>query len=335
MSLSARNKMTPQMLDYDRIGDQWVPYLMRSDGALKNFSSVNTDKWGMRWTIGRQGAVLTVDAIAAEAYSNSIGVILGSSAVFGVGSSQDQFTISSYLSNQTKVDWLNFGGRAYNSTQELFRLILHLPKKMDQLVVFSGVNNITLSFLSSYSSPVYNSFFYQSSFQQSMEHSSEFIGVRRAWGRLLKELRNRFFKSSESIPNELSRQTYKDVLICFERDLRALKVIADGIGANVYFVMQPLATWIEKRLSEEEVTIFNLLDSMSSDWIVLAKQIADIKERYFEDVENICIALNINYYNMNLAPEFNTKEWLFVDRVHLTDRGYELAARLIKKRFNL
>ena len=42
MNLSDRNKIAPQMEDYDRVGDQWVPYLMRFDCPLKNFAAVST-----------------------------------------------------------------------------------------------------------------------------------------------------------------------------------------------------------------------------------------------------------------------------------------------------
>ena len=40
-------------------------------------------------------------------------------------------------------------------------------------------------------------------------------------------------------------------------------------------------------------------------------------------------------YDINASEEFSQKEWLFVDRVHLTDRGYELATKIMMREFGL
>lgn len=336
MTLDARNRIVPQMSEYDKIGDQWVPYLMRADGASKCFPSVNTDKWGMRNSIGRNGELITVDTLDGNKYLGKIGVVMGSSTVFGVGATQDGYTIPSYLNSETETSWLNFGGRAYNSTQELIRLMLHLPKKIDHLIVCSGVNNITLAFLSSSTSPVYNSLFSFSAFERAMSNAAdEYIGVRHAWARLLKELRHRIYPQPKAEVRQSIRLSYQDVLNCFERDLRASKAIADGMGATLYFALQPLATWIDKALSAEETEIFNILDGMSNDWQVLAKQINDERDTYFADVASICERHAVQYCNINYVPEFKMDEWLFVDRVHLTNRGCELVAKTLKKEFNL
>ena len=112
-------------------------------------------------------------------------------------------------------------------------------------------------------------------------------------------------------------------------------ILANGLGIQLHFALQPLATWMEKLLSSEEKEIFKILDLMSNDWQVLAHQIKTVRNEYFSDVEKICHELSVNYFNVNLAPEFLTEEWLFVDRVHLTDRGCEIAAKILKKEFGL
>jgi hypothetical protein len=324
------------MREYDRIGDQWVPYLMRADHAARDFTSVRTDRWGMRYTVRADGAPLTVDTLAARGWQPSCNVLLGSSAVFGVGSSSDAHTISSYLTRDTSQDWLNFGGRAYNSTQEVVRLMLHLPPKLKNIVVFSGVNNLTLAFLSSSTSPVYNSFFSQSVFERAMSNPpGEYIGVRRALNRLGKEINHRFFGTIPAPVRAELGDAYADVMSCFDRDLRVLKCLADGVGARLIFAVQPLATWLDKNLSSEEQSIFTVLDTMSDDWAVLADQISRVRDRYFEDVSRVCVKAGVAFCNLNLAAEFRLEEWLFVDRVHLTDRGCELAANVLKREFSL
>lgn len=336
MSLEKRNKIAPQMSDYDQIGEEWVPYLMRADRATRQFASVRTDRWGMRYSVRADGTPLTVDTLAAAEGMPLCNVLLGSSAVFGVGSSSDAHTISSFLARDTKQDWLNFGGRAYNSTQEAIRLMLHLPPRLRNIIVFSGVNNLTLAFVSSSTSPVYNSFFSQSVFERAMSNpSGGYIGVRRALIRLGQEINHRFFGIAPAPVREELGDAYADVIRCFERDLRVLKCLADGVGARLIFAMQPLATWLDKALSPEEQSIFTILDTMSGDWVVLADQISKVRDQYFYDVSRLCAKVDVAFCNLNVSPEFLLKEWLFVDRIHLTDRGCELAADILKREFSL
>jgi hypothetical protein len=320
------------MSDYDSVGDQWVPYLMRFDTPLRKFSSVSTDEWGFRNSVSQDGNIVKISNLE----NTKTGIIVGSSTVFGVGSSADRFTIPSSLNRVSETTWLNFGGRAFNSTQELILFLLHLPNRIDQLVLFSGVNNITLAFLSPSTSPIYNSFFYQSVFERAMQNPpDDYIGVRRSFGRLMNEVKHRFKLDSRKSAKLDIKDSYQNVLHCFKRDLRAFKILADGLGIQLHFALQPLATWIEKQLSSEEKEIFSILDSMSMDWQVLSQQIKSVRDDYFFDVERICDELLIDYCNVNLAPDFLTDEWLFVDRVHLTDRGCEVAAKILKREFNL
>ena len=144
MGLESRNRLLPQMVEYDRVGDVWTPYLMKCDTPSISFDSVNTDKWGLRKTVDSTGSLVDLDNL--DSYEQ-IGVVLGPSVAFGVGASHDSKTVPSILSQSGDTLWLNFGGRAYNSTQEMLKLVLHMPRKVDRIIVFSGVNNLTLAYL--------------------------------------------------------------------------------------------------------------------------------------------------------------------------------------------
>ena len=74
------------------------------------------------------------------------------------------------------------GGRAYNSTQELLLLNLHLKARPKHIVVFSGVNNLTLAYLCKETSQVYNSFFGESEVRKAIDSRmySDQVSVRRA-----------------------------------------------------------------------------------------------------------------------------------------------------------
>lgn len=336
MTLETRKKIVPQMSDYDTLEEQWVPYLIRTTRASMCSVSVNTDAWGLRHTIGCRGEILTVDTLRKFEDNGSVGVVVGSSAVFGVGSTQDFFTIPSCLNRITNTAWLNLGGRAYNSTQELICLMLHLPKKLNKIILFSGVNNITLAFLSQITSSVYNSVYSQSAFERAMsDYSNKSLDTGRKWSRLLKQVYNCLLPKKDRAPRQSIEQSYQDILSCFERDLRVLKAIADGLGIPLYFALQPLATWINKILAPEETEIFKILDSQPNSWSVLSKSVIGVRDKYFSDVARICSDNGVKYYNLNLSIEFCAKEWLFVDRVHLTDRGCEIAANILKKEFAL
>lgn len=334
MSLADRNKIAPQMVDYDQVGDNWVPYLMRFDRPNRTFPAVTTNSWGLRQTVGRDGNILPSDPSAAR----NVGIVLGASAVFGVGATQDSRTLPSALNQCTDSTWYNFGGRAINSTQELILFNLFLPRTAKKIVVFSGVNNLTLSFVSSKSSPIYNAFFAQSQFEQSMSRpTGTGIGVRRALAQLTEEVRLKLGRTLVSARDSKPdpKQAYDNALACFERDLRALKALSDGLGANLHFALQPLATWIDKDLSDEERKIFHILDGLSPEWKTLSAGLSGLKHRYADDMQTICAQLGVPFFNLNVQPEFTRSEWYFVDRVHLTDAGYAMCAQLIKKAFNL
>lgn len=336
MSLNKRNEIAPQMVDYDSVGDQWVPYLMKFDHPERKFKSVTTNKWGFRNTTDKNGQVIDDEYIKKASEKGEVGVVIGSSSVFGVGATSDENTLPSILNKHSNTLWLNFGGRAFNSTQELLLFILHLPCKVDKIIIFSGVNNITLSFLSESTSKVYNSFYFQSVFERAMKcPPGTYIGLRKASRILIREIKNKIFPVSKKSETYSIDERYNNILECFERDLRVMKNLSKGLEAKIYFVMQPLATWIDKELSIEEEKVFKILDEMSQDWSILSKSIGKYKDVYFSDVKRICNQLEVPFSNMNLHKEYTFPDWLFVDRVHLTDKGYEISANNILKEFEL
>ena len=129
---------------------------------------------------------------------------------------------------------------------------------------------------------------------------------------------------------------YQNILTCFRRDLYVCKLLAEGSGSQFYFALQPFATWVEKTFSPEEKNIFAMLDNIQSgNWQVVLNNLSTLRDQYFDDIARICAEEDVPYYNLNLDSAFCCEEWLFIDRVHLTDRGHALAAEIIKREFNL
>lgn len=342
MSIESRYKIAPQMLDYDMVGgkQQWVPYLMQFCEPSCNFPSVTTNKLGFRSTLDRNGIQIGTDIQDVSQMSHqSCSVMLGGSVVFGVGATHDRYTIPSILNRITEGHWLNYGGRAFNSTQELIAFMLHMPYKPECVLLFSGVNNIVLGFLNkgNISDSPYCPILNQSIFEMAMKNPSmECIGVRRAARQLIKEFKRKLIGSKANPQEHPLGDDYQKIISCFRHDLHVFKVLAEGLGIPLYFALQPAATWIDKQLSTEEQELFDILDNIQAQmWLVLSKSLCEVRDRYFTDVANICANENIPFYNLNLDSAFRSDTWLFVDRVHMTDTGNALAAEIVKREFKL
>lgn len=330
--MNLKYKLSPQIKCYDGIGESFTPYLMRKDNAHKEFSSVTTNKYGFRNTVDHHGSIIDFDKVFAEK-ENDFGVVLGSSTVFGTGASSDTKSIPSQLSEITKLPWLNFGCRAYNSTQELITLSLHLRQSPKDIVVFSGVNNLTLAYLCKQTSEIYNSFFGESEIRKAINSRrySNDVGFRWMIIQIARMVLNKFGITRNSKDTEIRKNIENDygkILACFERDLFSLKAIAKGHSSSLTFFMQPLATWLDKTLSPEEEQLFEYLDDLNPSFRVLSEFLGDWKEKYFSDIEGICAKVGVPFFNLN-SSNYESSDWLFVDRVHLTDEGYKRSARFI------
>ena len=94
------------------------PYLMRFDNPNKNFESVSTNDQGFRNSMDANGDLIDYNRVLDEKdyQFNFNGWI---KRCFWVGATSDSLTMPSQLSKLRNETWLNFGGRAYNSTQEI------------------------------------------------------------------------------------------------------------------------------------------------------------------------------------------------------------------------
>ena len=93
--MNPRYELAPQLKPYDEIGIEWVPYLMFIQTMNFRSEIVNTDCYGLRFN---EKPNLN-QSIFDEKITGKKSVFIGGSTAFGVGSSSDQKTISSLLSN--------------------------------------------------------------------------------------------------------------------------------------------------------------------------------------------------------------------------------------------
>ena len=334
MSSNRRYEITPQMEDYDKLEPNWTPLLMFFQKPNMEFKSVSTDKFGFRTTYKKNNFEKVKFENFKKKTNEAKGIILGGSTAFGVGSTHDKYTIPSLLNEFSDTVWFNFGGRAFSSTQEALLLLLNRPVELDHIVIFSGINNLTLSCLSNYNSSVYNSFYFQNKFDQSMFFDcNQIMGVKYSFLHFLKQINAKITNNRQKyIPKTkiLDQEKYDNVLLAFKRDIDLLSLLSKDCNCKISFVFQPIATWIEKKLSKEEKELFEILDNHSAaHWKILSTYIKDKQQNYIEDVKNICESFNVPFIDLNSYKDFTREEWLFVDRAHLTDSGNKLVFKII------
>ncbi len=317
------------MRDYDELGmhQEWVPHLMYFHPRNVALKSVTTNEFGFRNTTGGKPGAPTA-------------LLVGGSSVFGIGATSDATTIPSLLNARTKYNWLNFGGRAFNSTQEMILVHLSNTKNIEgPIVVMSGANNLTRSLMSGSFSKMYGAFFHQGLFESQMR--SVAVGNRALARQLFAGLGERFGigkrQRRQTAPQTQATkaESYSAMLDVFERDCGYFQMLAKHHATSASFVLQPFAPWIQKSLSAQEIELFKLLDQEAEGFSRVLGELAERKQKYTQDLHAICAKTGLGFIDLNTASELQQPEWLFVDRVHLTDAGYSVVAKLLVRDLSL
>ena len=324
-----RYTIAPQMRDYDTLEEKaWLPYAMNFQPPNRVTPSFSTDEHGFRVTL-RQGCRLDWREYTSSGRVRS--ALVGASTAFGVGASSDGSTLPSFLNRQGSSAWFNFAGRAFNSTQELLMFLLYLPPEVERVLIFSGINNLTLSYLSHETSPIYNSFYSQSLFERGLRRGA-LPGIRGTLRLLAEEsLRKLSTQNPAKANGSHPQEKYRHAVACFERDMRIWDLLRRGMGFKLYFVFQPVVPWIDKSLCSEESQLFSLLDQSdpSAQWGGIVAYLRGQRQQYLSDVRDVCARLEVPFLDLNACRSYAEDRWLFVDRAHLTDEGYALAGQEI------
>jgi hypothetical protein len=99
--------------------------------------------------------------------------------------------------------------------------------------------------------------------------------------------------------------------------------------ATIVFALQPYAPLIERPLSPEEEEIFTGLDLLGgTKWIAVRDHMAACWGPYADALRRGCAELDVPFLD---TAEADLDGWCFVDRAHLTDRGYDAAAALVEE----
>lgn len=320
-------RLTPYMEDYagefaDAGNIHWLPYIMYFHPYSYRSKTVNTDEIGFRYSEARGKRYSVAELAGYEA----VRVIAGSSTVFGIGASADCHTLASRMTeNDDRAEpWLNFGGRSFNSTQELMLFVLHrhrLPK-VKEIVLLSGFNNLGLARLPAHLRMEHGAFFMCREFFDAMakKKPSSFTG----W------LRTRASDPTGPVPTMAEQIAYAVDLTL--RHLDVWRALATDAGATLTFALQPLAGWVRKRGSREEEALFADLEQAGR----FADTYGDILAReqhltYSTRLRAGASALGVRFIDVAelLVGAIQPDQWAFVDRIHFTDGGHDFVSKLL------
>lgn len=331
-----------------------MPYVMFFQRANYTSSVVNTDTRGFRWTYKNDQVMRDFNYDQGVPVS----VLIGSSAVFGVGATHDSKTVASRLNAQTDDMWVNFGGRAYNSTQELLLFLFHHQRlqNIKRVVIYSGLNNIVTSLFPEDEYKEYGKFFQCNIFNKQLNYKT--IAFKRriilsvmnliSGNKLGTTINYKYISQKELLKiifnfNMWPKLSIKDsdindadeinVINIFKRDLLNWQILSNSMGFKLYYVLQPFATWIIKEKSSEEEQLFSALDNYQKAWARLLKKIdGEYYQWFVRGLQDICDKSGITFIDMNkkLSDADIDRDWIFVDRIHLTDRGYDKVAQIVK-----
>jgi hypothetical protein len=358
---SIRKELTPQMSTYDQLGINWKPFVMFFQTPNVCGTHLNTDSEGFRFTSFKEKEY-TVNEL--NGYSGEVSFIIGGSSAFGVGATSDENTISSLMSKQSDNLYLNLGGRAFGSNQELilFNQVAYNFKKIKNVILFSGLNELYLSKFRSqneffgpmFFNKIYNQnmqkgvisakrkilrFFLYSIFKDSINYQSTSGKkvLKEAWLKT-KDTIIQYSLKNKTIKNQNNEEQYQNhalnpnfAINQIEKNLFIWKNLSQSLNFKLIYILQPFSKWIKRQESSEEQSILKF--SKHEQNFTINSLDENLYLDYTESLCNLCQKLDVSYFDYNdyFSNKYFDNKWIFVDNAHLTDLGnLEVTNKLIK-----
>lgn len=346
---SIRYKLAPQTKFYDSMTAEWKPFVMFNHPTNIRSRYCNTDIYGLRFNNFDNKNDKLISIFDEDISQNKkIGVLVGNSLAFGEGVTSDQKTISSYLSKYSNYHFFNFCGRGFSGYQEIvnFLLLSKKIKNLERIIVVSGVIDSFLPyFIKRYDENLVPIFGYDS-FSQKMRSDTgwknrlfktlfgKFFDPNLDWSRVnslnwIDELFKRKKNQEKNLKKLNLDENLKEIV---ERNIMTWSTISKGLKVKVDFIFQPVGSWSEKKLTTEEVKLF---DEENKTYLhKIYKYVDKPKYELLKGfLEQATKKHNINFLDGNCI--FNNKrfdnEWIFLSRFHATDIGNAyIADSLIK-----
>lgn len=344
--LSARERLAPQMADYDFWGGQmaWRPFIMFFHPPDLHTESCNTDTLGFRFSADPSGSVARTDAWQ----DRPCNLVLGNSVAFSVGATSDAASLSARMSHYSGETWLNFSGRAFAASQEYlaFMFYRHRVGPVKRVVLFSGSNDLYLYYApKKMFDETFGIFFFSDVFAERMNPAPPVVSH---WSKQIWEsvFRGRIKPASgrPMNPKQLPdldeviaerRLTRENAVTLLVRSLENWKMAADGLGIDLLYALQPIRSWVKKLLTPEELELGAEINERGSQWNkILAKVMDEEQYHWYKGrLAEECRRLLIPFLDLNeiLSNHPRNHEWIFLDYLHLTDAGYDICGEVLTR----
>jgi lysophospholipase L1-like esterase len=315
-----------------------VPFAMLSGPLNYKSKYINTDKNGFRFTKFNEQYISIDDINRFE----EVNILVGGSTVFGVGSTSDDTTITSYLSQATGEVWLNMGIRGGVSLTEYIHLIrfIYKAKRVKNIIFFSGINDIYINQLTDKKNNFDNLF------------NSINSGCYSCKRRFISSIFSKIYNTNK---NNLIDKSLKEIIFYpkyknhfsekiltedeklnltvenFKRNFFLYSALQKELNCNIVYIFQPFTDWTDKIFSKEEELVFEELEKLqqNSKWVSHRNKLS--RELYNNLVKSFSEISNSTGVKFKDSHEyFNNEKTLFVDAVHLSDEGNKLVSNLIQ-----
>ncbi|GAA2586297.1 hypothetical protein GCM10010399_15390 [Dactylosporangium fulvum] len=339
--------LTPQISEYldflDRGEMIYLPYLMYFNRPNFRSAAINTDQFGFRMSHGPSGRA----SVGGDRLDGPVRLLVGGSGSLGYGATNDGATLASrlWMKHAPSRPWLNFGAPYFNSTQELmlFMLYRHLLPPVDEIVIFSGFNNLVMAQLTDLQLQGQGPFFFCNEYFEKMQE------LRKRYAKPVKGPRWRTGPKPPPYPTQPSATEVRPTPAAMiesavdltMRHLDSWLVMAAATGARVSYVLQPLATWLREEPAPQEKLLFDEFDQLSEygTWEERYGVVGSIATgaAYAAALGAGCARKGIPFVDMvsRLATVVGPSDWLFVDRGHCNDDGYDIVAELLAESLEL
>lgn len=324
-----------------------VPFAMLAGPQSLQSPRINTDRFGFRHTSADNQVFKVEDSFGAD----DVNLLIGGSTAFGVGATSDQQTVASLLARSTGQVWLNLGIRGATSLQEYIHLIRFVGswRKIRNIVFFSGVNDMYVNLLHDT----------DAEFDRRFEESGSLVGFYSWQRQAVSQLASRVFRvepeaivslpltqmvlypftrKKQGAPARLSiEERLERFWRCIRRNMLLYSALGQELNCDVFYLLQPFASWTGKSLTPDEELVFRYLEEVQRD-----ESWSDVKRMMSQDwmyaavvrmMTDSSSGTRVNFIDTNSA--FARQSTLFVDNIHLTDEGYSVAADQVRGAMNL
>ena len=311
------------MKSYDQISYEYKPFVMFFNSSNYKSKIVNTDEIGFRLNYHNNN----LETLSNFFNQENVTIVIGGSLVFGFGATSDNNTISSILSKKTNKIYLNFGGTAFNSKQEilLFLNFFQNFKKIDKVIIVSGANDLYLNLIND--EDEWGNFFFKKKYQDIFDRYKNRNNFYYKFNYLL----NKFKKQNNN--TKIYKVNFTKLYNNYSQNLKLWSNLSNSFDFKIHFFLQPLAIWTKKKLSDEEEKIFNILDNSNDLAHIILKETSKIENylKFSKMLESLSKEINIDFTDLNfkLNQSKNLNKSLFVDRIHMNDLGYNEISKLI------